>query len=40
MLPLFFMETFELTAVAAGMLASGFAFMNLAARPGGGYLSD
>ena len=40
MLPLFFMETFELTAVAAGMLASGFAFMNLVARPGGGYLSD
>ena len=40
MLPLFFMETFELSAVAAGMLASGFAFMNLVARPGGGYLSD
>jgi len=40
MLPLFFMETFTLSAVAAGMLASGFAFMNLAARPGGGYLSD
>ncbi|MBB5188217.1 MULTISPECIES: NarK family nitrate/nitrite MFS transporter [Zhongshania] len=40
MLPLFFMETFELSAVTAGMLASGFAFMNLVARPGGGYLSD
>jgi len=40
MLPLFFMETFELTAVKAGMLASGFAFMNLLARPSGGYLSD
>jgi MFS transporter, NNP family, nitrate/nitrite transporter len=40
MLPLFFMETFDLGAVQAGMLASGFAFMNLAARPGGGYLSD
>lgn len=40
MLPLFFMETFTLSAVSAGMLASGFAFMNLAARPGGGYLSD
>ncbi|WP_027873975.1 NarK family nitrate/nitrite MFS transporter [Spongiibacter marinus] len=40
MLPLFFMETFELTAVKAGMLASGFAFMNLVARPSGGYLSD
>ena len=40
MLPLFFMETFELSAVSAGILASGFAFMNLVARPGGGYLSD
>ncbi len=40
MLPLFFMETFELDAVKAGLLASGFAFMNLAARPGGGWLSD
>lgn len=40
MLPLFFMETFELTAVTAGLLASGFAFMNLLARPGGGWLSD
>ncbi|MFT5888103.1 MAG: NNP family nitrate/nitrite transporter-like MFS transporter [Zhongshania sp.] len=40
MLPLFFMETFELSAVTAGMLASGFAFTNLVARPGGGYLSD
>lgn len=40
MLPLFFMETFELSAISAGLLASGFAFMNLVARPGGGYLSD
>ncbi len=40
MLPLFFMDTFELGAVEAGLLASGFAFMNLVARPGGGYLSD
>lgn len=40
MLPLFFMETFELDAVKAGMLASGFAFMNLVARPSGGYFSD
>lgn len=40
MLPLFFMETFELDAVKAGLLASGFAFMNLVARPSGGYLSD
>ncbi|NKI18992.1 NarK family nitrate/nitrite MFS transporter [Spongiibacter sp. KMU-166] len=40
MLPLFFMETFDLGAVTAGMLASGFAFMNLVARPSGGYMSD
>lgn len=40
MLPLFFMETFELSAVKAGLLASGFAFMNLVARPGGGWISD
>lgn len=40
MLPLFFMETFALDAVKAGMLASGFAFMNLVARPSGGYFSD
>lgn len=40
MLPLFFMETFELDAVKAGLLASGFAFMNLVARPTGGFVSD
>ena len=41
MLPLYFLDTFEgLDAVTAGLLASGFAFMNLAARPGGGWLSD
>lgn len=40
MLPLFFMDTFGLDAVQAGLLASGFAFMNLAARPGGGWISD
>ncbi|HCS26239.1 MAG TPA: MFS transporter [Spongiibacteraceae bacterium] len=40
MLPLFFMETFELNAVTAGMLAAGFAFMNLVARPSGGFFSD
>jgi NNP family nitrate/nitrite transporter-like MFS transporter len=40
MLPLFFMDTFELSQVAAGMLASGFAFMNLVARPSGGLISD
>jgi len=40
MLPLFFMDTFELSQVAAGMLASAYAFMNLVARPSGGLISD
>ncbi len=40
MLPLFFKETFDLSLVQAGLLASGFAFMNLAARPFGGLFSD
>ena len=30
----------ELSAVKAGLLASGFAFMNLVSRPGGGWVSD
>ena len=40
MLPLFFSETFDISMVAAGMLASAFAFMNLIARPTGGLMSD
>jgi len=41
MLPLFFLDTFsEVTPVTAGLLASAFAFTNLVARPGGGWLSD
>ncbi|KEA64083.1 Nitrate/nitrite transporter [Marinobacterium lacunae] len=40
MLPLFFAETFELDPVYAGLLASGYAFMNLMSRPGGGWISD
>jgi len=40
MLPLFFMDTFKLSPVTAGLLASGYAFMNLLARPGGGLISD
>lgn len=40
MLPLFFSETFEISAVQAGLLASGFAFMNLVSRPIGGLFSD
>lgn len=40
MLPGFFADTFGLPMTTAALLASGFAFMNLAARPGGGWLSD
>jgi MFS transporter, NNP family, nitrate/nitrite transporter len=44
MLPMFFYETFHqtqnVTLVQAGLLASAFAFMNVTARPGGGWISD
>jgi MFS transporter, NNP family, nitrate/nitrite transporter len=44
MLPIFFFQTFHLTRqvtlVDAGMLASSFVFMNLIARPAGGWFSD
>lgn len=41
MLPAFFLETFEgMTLAKAGMLGAAFAFMNLLARPSGGYISD
>ncbi|MFZ0256337.1 MAG: NarK family nitrate/nitrite MFS transporter [Gammaproteobacteria bacterium] len=40
MLPLFFLETFGISEVYAGLLASGYAFMNLLARPSGGLISD
>lgn len=40
MLPMFYQDTFTLGAVGAGMIASSFAFTNLAARPAGGWLSD
>ncbi len=40
MLPLFFKDTFGLSQVLAGLLASGYAFMNLVARPSGGLFSD
>ncbi len=44
MLPMFFYETFHesqgITMIQAGFLAAGFAFMNLVARPGGGWISD
>ncbi|OGT20451.1 MAG: MFS transporter [Gammaproteobacteria bacterium RBG_16_57_12] len=40
MLPLFFMDTFKLPAVAAGLIASVFAGLNFVLRPAGGWLSD
>ena len=41
MLPAFFLETFEgMSLAAAGALGSAFAFMNLVARPSGGWFSD
>ncbi|MDY7020049.1 MAG: MFS transporter [Cyanobacteriota bacterium] len=40
MLPAFFELTFGLSRQAAGMIAASYAFMNLAARPGGGLISD
>jgi len=40
MLPLFFLDTFAVTPVTAGLLASSFAFMNLVSRPIGGWFSD
>ena len=40
MLPLFFMDEFNLSAVSAGMIASVFAGLNLVMRPAGGLISD
>jgi MFS transporter, NNP family, nitrate/nitrite transporter len=40
MLPMFFEETWGLSAAAAGLIASSFAFVNLFARPMGGLVSD
>jgi NNP family nitrate/nitrite transporter-like MFS transporter len=41
MLPLFFIDTWSgLDPAAAGLFAASFAFTNLVARPGGGWLSD
>jgi MFS transporter, NNP family, nitrate/nitrite transporter len=40
MLPAFFETTFGLSKQLAGMIAASYAFMNLAARPGGGLISD
>jgi MFS transporter, NNP family, nitrate/nitrite transporter len=40
MLPAFFESTFSLSKVLAGIIAASYAFMNLVARPGGGWISD
>ncbi|WP_209124114.1 NarK family nitrate/nitrite MFS transporter [Alkalihalobacillus sp. BA299] len=40
MLPMFFQLTFSLSASQAGLIAASFAFINLVARPLGGFLSD
>ncbi len=40
MLPLFYFTTFDLSPVMAGMVAASFAFVNLVARPAGGFFSD
>ncbi len=40
MLPLFFMDTFQLSATGAGLVASIFAGLNLIMRPAGGWISD
>ncbi len=40
MLPMFFEQTWGLTAAMAGLVASSFAFVNLFARPMGGLVSD
>jgi NNP family nitrate/nitrite transporter-like MFS transporter len=40
MLPAFFQLTFNLSPTTAGLVAASFAFVNLVARPLGGWLSD
>lgn len=40
MLPLFYVDTFGLSAVAAGVVAGAYPVMNLIARPAGGIMSD
>lgn len=40
MLPLFFLDTFDVSPLVAGALGGTFALMNLFARPGGGYIAD
>ena len=40
MLPMFFEKVFTMDATKAGFIAASFAFVNLIARPLGGYISD
>jgi MFS transporter, NNP family, nitrate/nitrite transporter len=40
MLPLFFIETFEVSVVTAGILASCYAFVDIVSCPSGGWISD
>jgi NNP family nitrate/nitrite transporter-like MFS transporter len=40
MLPLYFIEVFDVSIAMAAAMASSFMAMNLIARPGGGYISD
>ncbi|WP_163577216.1 MFS transporter [Halomonas faecis] len=40
MLPMFFEQTWGLSAAVAGLIAASFAFINLVARPMGGLVSD
>lgn len=40
MLPMFFGDTFHLSATAMGLMAGSFTIMNIVARPAGGYISD
>ncbi|RLA40229.1 MAG: MFS transporter [Gammaproteobacteria bacterium] len=40
MLPLFYVDTFDLSPVTAGIMAGVYPVMNLIARPGGGIMSD
>jgi NNP family nitrate/nitrite transporter-like MFS transporter len=40
MFPQFLQTTFSLSVGLAGILGASYAFMNLAARPGGGWISD
>ncbi|MGK2915777.1 MAG: MFS transporter, partial [Porticoccaceae bacterium] len=40
MLPLFYVDTFGLSAVSAGLVAGAYPVMNLVARPAGGIISD